>query len=70
MLMSLTLPGEKIRSVKKECQHLLNNPIVEVRVLSQLLGKLSASIQAVFPAPLHYRFLLRAKPCIKAKPQL
>ena len=59
--MSLSLPGEKIRSIKKECQHLLNNPTVEVRVLSRLLGKLSASIQAVFPAPLHYQSLLKAK---------
>ena len=60
-LMSLSLPGEKIRSIKKECQHLLNNPTVEVRFLSQLLGKLSAPIQGVFPAPLHYHFLIWAK---------
>lgn len=39
----------------------MNNPTVEVRVLSDLLVKLSASTEAVFPAPLHYRFLLRAK---------
>ena len=59
--MSLCLPKDKIRGIKRDCQQLLDNPCVSGRVLSRLLGKLSASIQAVFPAPLHYRFLLRAK---------
>ena len=34
---------------------------MSIRKLSRLWGKLSSSIQAVFPAPLHYRFLLMAK---------
>jgi hypothetical protein len=32
-----------------------------VRELAKLLGKLSASIQAVFPASLHYRYLQAVK---------
>ena len=35
--------------------------LVSVRDLSQLIGKLTASIQAVFPAPLHYRHLQHLK---------
>ena len=35
--------------------------MVSVRDLSQLIGKLKASIQAVFPAPLHYRHLQHLK---------
>ena len=34
---------------------------MSVRDLARLLGKLSASIQAIFPAPLHYQYLMRAK---------
>ncbi|XP_048590532.1 uncharacterized protein LOC116601217 [Nematostella vectensis] len=60
--MSMSLPRDKIRGIKRECQNMLENPRVSVRDLSCLfLGKLSASIQAVFPAPLHYQFLQKAK---------
>ena len=33
-----------------------------MRELSKFLGLLSSSIQAVFPAPLHYRYLQQANP--------
>ncbi|XP_028412214.1 uncharacterized protein LOC114535038 [Dendronephthya gigantea] len=59
--MSLALPKDKIKGIMKDCHRILNNPYVSVRTLSRLIGKLSASIQAVFPAPLHYQSLLRAK---------
>ena len=58
--MSLYLPRDKLKSIKRECQVIMNNPSVSIRTLSWLLGKLSSSIQAVFPAPLYYRFLLMA----------
>ena len=67
--MSLYLPRDKVKSIKRECQSLLNNPSVSIRTLSRLLGKLSSSIQAVFPAPLHYRFLLTAKTMALKKTQ-
>ena len=67
--MSLYLPRDKVKSIKRECQSLLNNPSVSIRTLSRLLGKLSSSIQAVFTAPLHYRFLLTAKTMALKKTQ-
>lgn len=48
---------------------MINNPSVSIRTLSRLLGKLSSSMQAVFPAPLHYRFLLMAKTMALKKTQ-
>ena len=48
-------------SIKAHCTHLLALHEVSVRELSQLIGKLTASIQAIFPAPLHYRHLQHLK---------
>lgn len=59
--LSLSLPRDKIRKIQSNCQLLLDNPVTSVRELSKFLGLLSSSIQAVFPAPLHYRYLQQAK---------
>ena len=59
--MSLYLPKDKVKGIKKDCQRLIDNPSVSIRALSRLVGKLSSSIQAVLPVPLHYRYLLRIK---------
>ncbi len=59
--LSLSLPKDKIKKVRQNCQKLLDNPVIIVRKLAKFLGLLSASIQAVFPAPLHYRYLQHAK---------
>ena len=48
---------------------MIKNPSVSITTLSRLLGKLSSSIQAVFPAPLHYRFLQMAKTMALKKTQ-
>ena len=55
--MTLALPRDKVRKVKKECQSALNHPQVTVRELAKLLGYLTSTIQAVFPGPLHFRHL-------------
>ena len=55
--MTLALPREKVRKVKKECQSVLNYPQVTVRELAKLIGHLTSTIQAVFPGPLHFRHL-------------
>ena len=57
----MSLPKDKIKKVRQNCQRLLANPVVTVRKLAKFLGLLSSSIQAVFPAPLHYRYLQHAK---------
>ena len=59
--MTLLLPNSKVESIKSHCNYLLALPEVSVRDLSQLIGKLTASIQAIFPAPLHYRHLQHLK---------
>ncbi len=59
--LSLQLPGEKWRKIRKQCQKLLNLGEVSIRELSKFLGLLTSSFQAVFPAPLHYRQLDRLK---------
>ena len=59
--LSLSLPRDKIRKIQSKRQDLLNTLVTTVRELSKFLGLLSLSIQAVFPAPLHYRYLQQAK---------
>ena len=55
--LTILLPRDKIRKIRKKCQDLLDNPNTSVRELSKFLGLLTSSIQAIFPAPLHYRNL-------------
>lgn len=57
----LALPRDKVRSIRRECEGLIANPVATVRQLAHLLGRLSSSIHAVFPAPLYYRYLQQAK---------
>ena len=59
--MTLLLPDCKVEAIKAHCLGLLARQDVSVRELSQLIGKLTASIQAIFPAPLHYRSLQHLK---------
>lgn len=61
LTMSLQLPSEKLRKIRKQCKQLLNLGQFSIRELSKFLGLLTSSIQAVFPAPLHYRHLQRLK---------
>ena len=55
--LTLSLPKEKIKKAKKACQSILDNPLPSIQQLSQLLGYLTSTIQAVFPAPIHFRYL-------------
>lgn len=55
--MSLALPRDKIKNVRKESQTLLDSPLVTVRRVARLLGYLTFTTQAVFPGPLHFRHL-------------
>jgi len=59
--LSLSLPRDKIRNVRKECQTLLDSPLVTVKQLAKLLGHLTSTIQAVFPGPLYFRHLQNEK---------
>ena len=59
--MTLHLPNYKVTAIKADCHNLIVRREVSGRELSQLIGKLTASIQAIFPAPLHYRHLQHLK---------
>ncbi len=56
-ILTILLPRDKIRKIRKKCQDLLDNPNTSVRELSKFLGLLTSPTQAIFPAPLHYRNL-------------
>ncbi|XP_044156772.1 uncharacterized protein LOC122943252 [Bufo gargarizans] len=58
---SLSLPSEKLRTIRKELRHALSASSLSLRHLARIIGLLASSIQAVFPAPLHYRALQRLK---------
>lgn len=59
--LNISLPFDKVKSIRRECPKVLENPDITIRDLARLLGKLSASIQAVCPAPLHYRHIQAVK---------
>ena len=59
--MTLFQPDCKVESIKSHCSKMLSHHEVLIRELSQLIGKLTGSIQAVFPTPLHYRHLQNLK---------
>ena len=55
--MTLSLPKDKVLKIKENCLDLVNRQPVSVRGLAQLIGRLTATNQAVLPSPLHYRSL-------------
>ena len=52
---------EKVARIRQECQWALQQRSVSIRDLTRLIGRLTATLQAVLPAPLHYRNLQRIK---------
>jgi len=59
--MMISLPQEKVDGIVKACQAALQQGTLTVRDLSRLIGRMSATMQAVLPAPLCYRNLQRLK---------
>ena len=56
----LSLPAGKVKKIRTETRHLLENTHITARKLSQLLGRLQAVTRAVPLAPLFYRKLQQA----------
>ena len=56
----LSLPAGKVKNIRSETQHLLENRESPTRKLPQLLGELQAATRAIPLAPLFYRKLQRA----------
>lgn len=61
MRRELQLPRSKVDQIKAEAGQVLAKGEASARQLAQLIGKLSAVILAVYPAPLHYRSLQALK---------
>ena len=57
----LSLPPEKMKQIKEEANKLLRQEEVSARALACFIGKLTAAILAIYPAPLHYRGLQQLK---------
>ena len=67
--MNLFLPPGKMSQLVQDCKDLILEKSASVRTLSQIIGKLTSTMQAVLPAPLHYRHLqmLQVKGLLEGK---
>lgn len=59
--MSLVLPADKLQRIKQDCRQALHRLAMSVRSLARLIGKMTATAQAILPAPLYYRSLQHLK---------
>lgn len=59
--MSLSLPEGKVADIRDKCSRLLEQKRVTVRDVAAIVGKMTATLLAVLPAPLHYRHLQMEK---------
>ena len=59
--MTLSLPEEKLDLIIQDCHRALVQPQILVRDLAKIIGRMSATTQAILPAPLHYRSLQSLK---------
>ena len=55
--MTLFLPPGKMSQLIQDCKDLILEKSASVRTLSQIIGKLTSTMQAGLPAPMHYRHL-------------
>ena len=61
VMKELSIPQEKMEVIVKEAKAILELQKSSARSLAQLIGKMSAALVAIQPAPLHYRSLLNLK---------
>ena len=59
--MTISLPQHKLKEIRRSAGQLLRQQSMPARQLARLLGMIVAAHPAVLPAPLHSRFLERAK---------
>ena len=57
MTEELILPHQKLSDIRKQARKLPRQTWVSAREIAQFVGKLSATVMAIQPAPLHYRSL-------------
>lgn len=61
ILMTISLPDEKVLKLKKEADSMLRKKEFSLRTLAAFIGLASSTIPTVLPAPLWYRNLQRLK---------
>ena len=59
--MKLYLPEKKVADIHQQCLDLLRTGKTSVRPIAKVIGKLTATIKAILPAPLQYRHLQHLK---------
>ena len=59
--MNIALPQDKLDNIRNQCESLLEAKSTTVHRMSQLIGTLTSTLQAVQPAPLYYRALQMTK---------
>ena len=59
--MTLSVPGSKIRDIRREASKMINKGSATVRQLSSFIGKTNAMTAAIFPARLRSQHLLQLK---------
>ncbi|XP_078616244.1 uncharacterized protein LOC144884664 [Branchiostoma floridae x Branchiostoma japonicum] len=57
LLLTFSLPEEKVMNLVQTCSSLQGSQQISLRQLARVLGKMTASVLAVLPAPLYYRAL-------------
>ena len=55
--MMIMLPSDKIIRIAEKYQRMVQEKVTMVRKLAEILGCKTSSLQAIAPAPLHYRYL-------------
>ena len=55
--MTLSLTEEKVKGILQECEIIFSMKEITVLQLTQLVGLLSSTIQAVLPAQIQFRYL-------------
>ena len=59
--MRISLLREKVARIREECQWALQQKSISIRDLTRLIRRLTVTMQAVLPAPLHCQNLQRIK---------
>jgi len=57
--MILSFPLDEKETIVSQCQGMLSREVINIRELTQLLGRLTASAMAILPAPLQYQAMQR-----------
>ena len=59
--MTMALPEKKMKDLQDQCRQLLRSSKASARQLAALIGKMTAAVRAILPAPLQFRHLQRLK---------